>query len=128
VTILIPGGEDVRPLQIVGADAVTDLAHLPGRDEPPPMAIAVSAGVYAGDPRVQAWFGSTPTAEVMMWGTVPSNLRYGSSMSCHRLSRAARGFKAYAFAAASVRDRVMPTESFQTLRREISGCVLLDRR
>ncbi len=107
VTVLISGGEDVRPLQILGAN-VLELERSLGSPShgPMPHAIAVAADLFEADARVRCGVLDAlehGTAEVTVWGdSCPLELdaRIGSVQ--HRLSVAARAFKAQALAAAAV--------------------------
>ncbi|GAC68174.1 hypothetical protein [Gordonia soli] len=105
VTVLLPGGEDVRPLHILGAGAETlDLyGHglLCGVRQP--QAIAASADLCSRNPWVATVLAnalSTGDAEITLWGDHwPSNLDDSREPVSHRLSVAARAFKAQALAA-----------------------------
>lgn len=117
VTVLLRGTDDVRPLEILGAtvldlDAVLD--DWAGR--PHPQTVAVDADLFALDDRVR-WGvlraleqGAT---EVTLWGEhLPSELDSSVGAVEHRLSGAARAFKAQALAAAGVAGTVAQSETF----------------
>ena len=120
VTVLVDGNDNSRPLQILGVQT-GDLedALRAGQDGPRPDALAVAAEVYGSDERVRhgvqmALAGGN--TEVTMWGRVwPSELTRSVGDVEHRLSVAARAFKAQALAAASApQDRVGDIEAFRT--------------
>jgi hypothetical protein len=106
VTILIAGDEDVRPLEILGAE-VRDLESVLAswEDRPHPQTVAVAGELFAVDARVRAHVlnaldqGAT---EVTLWGdSLPAELNESVDSVQHRLSAAARAFKAQALAAAN---------------------------
>ncbi|ABM14980.1 MULTISPECIES: hypothetical protein [Mycolicibacterium] len=105
VTVLVGADEDVRPLEILGA-ATLDLESVLAAWEqrPHPQTVAVAAGLFGRDERVRRGVlgaleqGGT---EVTLWGgPVPSELGGSVDPVQHRLSAAARAFKAAALAAA----------------------------
>jgi hypothetical protein len=107
VTVLISGSEDVRPLQILGANTLELERSLGSQAHGPmPHAIAVSASLFEADTRVRCGVLDAlenGTAEVTVWGDscpVELDARIGSVQ--HQLSVAARAFKAQALAAAAV--------------------------
>jgi hypothetical protein len=113
-TVLATDHADPRPLHILGAGA-GDLEW--ALDAPAwgqrPDAIAVDADLYGSDPRVgrlvrDALAGGV--ADVRMWGAG------GGRPVQHRLSAAARAFKAQALAAAAAADPAGPTEAFRSGR------------
>jgi hypothetical protein len=108
VTVLVADNSDDRPLQILGAETadletalVSGLAGLTG---PRPHALAVAADLYERDARVRQGVRhalESGQTEVTLWGdTWPAELDRVDSVE-HRLSVAARAFKAQALAAAS---------------------------
>ncbi|MET0900465.1 MAG: hypothetical protein ABWY45_21335 [Mycobacterium sp.] len=119
VTVLVDGsGYDPLPLQILGAE-VMDLEEAVSTDaRPRPDALAVAADVYGRDSRVEQGVrralesGST---EVTLWGQAwPAELDSTGSVE-HRLSVAARAFKARALAAAALSvDSVGAVEVFRS--------------
>jgi hypothetical protein len=120
VTILIDGDEDVRPLEILGAE-VRDLESVLAswQERPHPQTIAVAADLFASDGRVHGHVvkaldqGAT---EVTLWGDrLPAELNSSVDSVQHKLSAAARAFKAQALAAASDSDvaGVGGTETFR---------------
>jgi hypothetical protein len=120
VTVLIGGDEDVRPLEILGAE-VRDLEPVLAswEERPHPQTVAVAADLFDSDPRVHQHVlnaleqGAT---EVTLWGErLPAELDSSVDSVQHRLSAAARAFKAQALAAASDSDAVAVggTETFR---------------
>lgn len=118
-TVLIADQPDSLPLRILGA-STTDLESAltsPPRG-PRPQSIAVEAGLYGSDGRVrqivrEALDGGV--TEVMIWGDLcPADLDGASGSVQHRLSAAARAFKAQALAAAAAPvDSIPVTETFR---------------
>lgn len=105
VTVFTADHADARPLRILGAHAVDlDAALASPIRTPKPRALAVDADLYASDPRVrkrvlEALDGGL--SEVRIWGDqCPKDLGDLVSSVQHRLSVAARAFKAQALAAA----------------------------
>lgn len=120
VTILIDDDEDVRPLEILGAE-VGDLESVLAswQERPHPQTIAVAADLFASDTRVHGHVlnaldqGAT---EVTLWGErLPAELNSSVDSVQHKLSAAARAFKAQALAAAGDSDvaGVGGTETFR---------------
>jgi len=120
VTVLVAEHSDDRPLQILGVEAL-DLEHglaSWGR-RARPQSLAVATDLFDRDSRVRLGVlkaldhGAT---EVTLWGTKwPAELDETVESVQHRLSAAARAFKAQALAAAAVRDvAVEPTETFRS--------------
>jgi len=106
VTVLIGTDEDVRPLEILGAD-VRDLETVleSWEDRPHPQTVAVAADLFESDARVHQHVlnaleqGAT---EVTLWGErLPAELDDDVDSVEHHLSSAARAFKAQALAAVS---------------------------
>jgi hypothetical protein len=106
VTVLTPDRADARPLRILGARSADLEAALacPVRG-PYPQAIAVGADLYAADRRVRALVHRALAAghvEVRLWGEwCPADLAPAVVPEPHRLSVAARAFKAQALGAAA---------------------------
>jgi hypothetical protein len=111
-TVLTTDHADPRPLRILGAGAL-DLERALGTPAwgLRPDAIAVDADLYGSDPRVGRLVRDAladGVADVRMWGAG------GGCLVQHRLSVAARAFKAQALAAASAAGAAEPTEAFQS--------------
>ena len=105
VTVLIGADEDVRPLEILGAE-VRDLETVleSWEDRPHPQTVAVAADLFDSDARVHQHVlnaleqGAT---EVTLWGErLPAELDESVDSVEHHLSAAARAFKMQALAAA----------------------------
>ncbi|WP_433152831.1 hypothetical protein ACQPZ8_18820 [Actinomadura nitritigenes] len=122
VTVLTADHADPRPLRILGARPADLHCALssPVRG-PRPRAIAVCGGLYASDPRVRRMVARArdELVEITLWdGTGPVEEPAGSAGEGewlpHRLSVAARAFKAQAMAAAAVpADAAGTTEFFR---------------
>jgi hypothetical protein len=119
VTVLIGSDEDVRPLEILGAE-VRDLESVleAWEERPHPQTVAVAADLFDRDTRVRQGVlealeqGAT---EVTLWGeSLPAELDESVDSVQHRLSAAARAFKAQALAAANSPDAAVDsTETFR---------------
>nr|WP_228768628.1 hypothetical protein [Mycolicibacterium malmesburyense]CRL66775.1 hypothetical protein CPGR_00119 [Mycolicibacterium malmesburyense] len=112
---------DVRPLTILGANAAGQGAQTRLRDMPRDGALAVSAALLRDDPRVRALVFDLVRrgAEVTAWGDDwPVELGGRIDASEHRLSVAARAFKAHALAAADMASGVGTTETLFDLSVE----------
>ncbi|WP_109470805.1 hypothetical protein [Mycolicibacter sinensis] len=106
VTVMILDKEDTRPLQILGA-RVLNLASVLKQWEqwPHPQTIAVCAEMFDGHAQVRQGVLDAlehSSTEVTLWGTVPAELHSDVDARQHRLSAAARAFKAQALRAAGV--------------------------
>ncbi|HEU5026035.1 MAG TPA: hypothetical protein VFV01_14040, partial [Spirillospora sp.] len=110
VTVLTADHADPRPLRILGARPADLHCALssPVRG-PRPRAIAVCGGLYGSDPRVRRMVARArdESVEITLWdGTGPVEEAAGRAGEGewlpHRLSVAARAFKAQAMAAAAV--------------------------
>lgn len=106
VTVMIDDAEDTRPLQILGA-RVLDLDSVLTEWEhwPHPQTIAVCAQMFDGHARVRQGVIDAlehSSTEVTLWGDVPAELDSDVDARQHRLSAAARAFKAQALRAAGV--------------------------
>ena len=118
VTVLVDSDEDVRPLEILGAEAAnleSVLACWEGR--PHPQTVAVAADLFDRDDRVrQGVLGALAqgATEVTLWGSrLPSELDSSVDSVEHRLSAAAQAFKAQALAAVgAATEPVQQTETF----------------
>lgn len=105
VNVLVNSDEDVRPLEVLGAE-VLDLESVLAswEDRPHPQTVAVAADLFDRDERVRRGVlgaleqGAT---EVTLWGdALPTELDSSVASVEHRLSAAARAFKAQALAVA----------------------------
>lgn len=120
VNVLVPHPEDIRPLSILGAQTVDyESVIAAGDDQPHPQALAVAADLIERDARVREGVRRAldhGMTEVALWGdTQPETLGRGVDSVQHRLSAAARVFKAQALAAAEVADlAVDPIETFRS--------------
>jgi hypothetical protein len=119
VTVLIADDEDVRPLEILGAD-VRDLESVleSWEDRPHPQTVAVAGDLFAVDDRVREHVMNAldqGATEVTLWGeSLPAELDESVDSVQHRLSAAARAFKAQALAAANEAEGdVGHTETFR---------------
>ena len=107
VTVLIADNADVRPLEILGA-VPRDLESVleSWAERPHPQTVAVSADLFSRDERVRRGVvgaldqGAT---EVTLWGEpLPAELDSSVDSVVHRLSAAARAFKAQALSGGGV--------------------------
>lgn len=104
VTVLVGSDEDVRPLEILGADVLSLETVLESWEQRPhPQTVCVAADLFDRDDRVRRGVlgaleqGAT---EVALWGApLPAELDSSVDSVEHRLSAAARAFKAQALAA-----------------------------
>jgi hypothetical protein len=113
--VFLADGSDSRPLRILGAYPADLASSVRGIR---PQAIAVEAELYAADPRVRRIVRDAldeGVAEVKLWGSWwPDDLDGGLAVQ-HRLSVAARAFKAQAMAAAAVPgESIAGTETFRS--------------
>lgn len=122
VTVLVADHPDERPLRILGAE-ILDLEYALATvgHRPPPQTLAVAADLFDCDSRVREGVlhaldqGAT---EVTLWGqTWPAELNDSVGLVQHRLSAAARAFKARAFAAAGLSP--VSIESVETFRSRV---------
>jgi hypothetical protein len=118
VTALVYDHDDDRALRIVGAttfDLETGLTSELHSVEPD--ALAVAAELYRRDARVRQGVLETIAqgmTNVLMWGqSWPTEFEGLMCPAQHRLSIAARAFKARALAAAGCPDVVGPSETFR---------------
>jgi hypothetical protein len=120
VTVVTVDDGDPRPLDILGVRARTFdavfAAPVLGRCL---QAIALRADLYHGDERVRRLVlaaAESGRAEIRLWGEVwPADLDGSGDPVSHRLSLAARAFKAQALAAADLRGA--PTAETEAFRR-----------
>jgi hypothetical protein len=120
---------DARPLQVLGArmiDLEDALAAVESR--PRPQALAAAADLFGCDPRVRQGVLRAldhGVTEVTLWGeTWPAELDESVGLVQHRLSMAARRFKAQALAAA-LNARGVPDGSIgdvETFRSGLLAC------
>ncbi|MDT5079202.1 MAG: hypothetical protein QOJ80_3839 [Mycobacterium sp.] len=120
VTVLISADEDIRPLEILGVETYDlEAALAEGVDRPHPQTVAVAADLFASDERVRRGvLGALDSGvtEVTLWGEHwPEELDSTIGSVHHRLSGAARAFKAQALAATADPDAgiVGDTETFR---------------
>jgi hypothetical protein len=120
VTALISDHDDDRPLRIVGAttfDLETALTSEVHTVEPDVLLVA--ADLYQSDARVRHGVLDTIAlgmTNVLMWGQAwPTELDGLMSPAQHRLSVAARAFKAQALTAAGCPCAAGPSETFRGL-------------
>ena len=104
VTVLVGADQDVHPIHIVGADTLAlETALAIWAERPHPHTLAVSTDLFASDARIRRGVLQAldnGTTEVTLWGEKwPAEL--DSTVDCveHRLSAAARAFKAQALGA-----------------------------
>ena len=118
VGVLVPDHEDCRPLRILGARPID-----PASAEPVPAsgrwpdALAVDAGLFATNARTRelVWDAIAGGSKVRLWdNSAPPESPLATEAIHHRLSHAARAFKAQALAAADEPDIVVEViESFR---------------
>ena len=111
VTVLVGSDEDMRPLQILGARTLELESVLEAwQDRPHPQTVAVAAEMFERDPRVLVHVRTALEqggTEVTLWGErLPAELNDSVDSVEHRLSAAAKAFKAKALAAADVSGTV----------------------
>lgn len=119
VTVAVADPEDVRPIRILGATTVDLESALSSPRGPIPESIAMSVDLYEKDSRIREGMldalegGLTRFA---LWGeNLPSGIDREFGPLQHRLSVAARAFKAHALAAASApSDALGATETFRS--------------
>jgi hypothetical protein len=107
VTVLVADHPDERPLRILGVEIVDlEYALATAGDRPAPQTLAAAADLFGRDSRVRQGVvqaldqGAT---EVTLWGEKwPAELDDSVGLVEHRLSAAARAFKAQALAAAAM--------------------------
>ena len=118
VRVLVSAGHDDRALQILGADgADLESALATGPDGQRPHALAVAADLYGCDARIREGVRQaldSGQTEVTMWGeNWPADLDRSVGSVEHRLSVAARAFKAQALAAV-LESPLSPAEAMAT--------------
>jgi hypothetical protein len=124
VTVYTGDPVDSRPLRILGTTAASLENWLAAAVRGPvPHAIAVRADLYDSDARVREFVlaaAGEGTADLWLWGDgYPPDLDNAADPVRHRLSSAARAFKAQALAAAAapVTDDVAEVFRAGTTRR-----------
>jgi hypothetical protein len=120
VTVLVRNDEDVRPLEILGAEVRALESVLESwEDRPHPQTIAVAADLFERDDRLRQGVLSAleqGATAVTLWGErLPAELDSSVDSVQHQLSAAAQAFKAQALAAANDSDvaAVGDTETFR---------------
>jgi hypothetical protein len=103
--VILNDRNDIRPLQIIGADC-TDLQSMLGiPQQPQPAAIATSIQLYRSDPRICARVDAaidSQSTEVLLWGDTNSIGPKPQMIAvAHRISQAAAKFKTHALTAAA---------------------------
>jgi hypothetical protein len=107
VLVLTADHGDPRPLHILGAHPIDLECALssPVQESWPPQALAVGADLCASDVRVRRIVLKAldeGTVDIRLWGDgATADLQDGAGPVLHRLSSAARAFKAQALAAAA---------------------------
>jgi hypothetical protein len=106
VTVLIGNQDDVRPLEILGAETLDlDSVLADWEDRPHPQTVAVAADLFDRDSRVLQHVRNAldqGATEVTLWGEcLPAELDHSVDSVQHNLSAAARAFKARALSAAN---------------------------
>ena len=122
VVVFVPGPVDAGPLRILGADVRSlDSAVALVGVVPAPNVIAVSAELVAKDRAVKQIVCQAlkdAHTELVVWGeSLPLSVRGNFGPVEHRLSLAARAFKAHALLAAGAEATVGPTEAFREAMR-----------
>lgn len=123
INLHIDGSWDARPLRILGIDVHPLHETLaPPTTWPPGHSIAVAADVFTTDARVRknaAGALERGLTEVTVWGdTWPPEFNRRAEAVQHRLSAAARAFKAQALTAAALPSgSIALTETFRSSRR-----------
>lgn len=104
VTVLVGGHDDLRPIHVLGADTLNlESALAMWAHRPRPHTLAVSMDLVASDSRIRRGVLEAldhGTTEVTLWGeNWPAELNRTIGCVEHRLSAAARAFKAQALGA-----------------------------
>jgi hypothetical protein len=124
VTVATAEAGDPRPLDILGVTARDfDEVFAAPILGPRLQAIVLRADLYRDDERVRRLVlaaAESGRAEIRLWGSVwPADFDGSGDPVSHRLSLAARAFKAQALAAADLRDA--PLAETEVFRRASSG-------
>ncbi|HME49510.1 hypothetical protein [Mycobacterium sp.] len=122
VNVLVPGDCDARPLQILGAATLRFDSVFASIGKGPwtqTLAVAVHAFTRDGCVRDLVVAALDRGAEVTLWGDAwPAELDHRVDDVQHRLTAAARTFKAHALAAAALAQHpVHPTERYRSRAR-----------
>ena len=126
VTVFTADHAEVRPLRILGTQTLSlDCAFAPRGDRPRPQALAVAGDLFASDlgarRRVLKALDHMST-EVTLWGeTRSAELAESTDSVQHRLSAAARVFKARALAAAAAPNASVGFD--ETFRSRLIACL-----
>ena len=120
VTVITAEADDQRPLDILGVRARSfDSVFAAPVLGPCLQSIALRTDLYHDDERVRRLVHAAAEAgraEIRLWGDVwPEEFDGSGDRVSHRLSLAARAFKAQALAAADLRDA--PTAETEVFRR-----------
>jgi hypothetical protein len=107
VSVALSEPHDLRPLQILGVTTlVTDQRFAAINDGGTTASIAVTPGIFENDDHIRGVVLHAldqPAIEVTFWGpSIPSDFQDQLARRQHRLSGAARAFKAHALAAAAI--------------------------
>lgn len=123
VNVLFPQRCDIRPLQILGAQA----GDLESQFASTSVGLAVSAGIFASNAGIREQVLEAldrPMTEVMLWDDGwPLAIGHRTTTVQHVLSGAAHAFKRHALTAAGISAPVGPTE---TLRSDMKACLPVD--
>jgi hypothetical protein len=103
--VILNDRNDIRPLQIIGADCTDLQSTLDIPQQPQPAAIATSIQLYRSDPRICARIDAaidSQSTEVLLWGDTNSiGTKPHMIAVAHRISKAAATFKTHALTAAA---------------------------
>ena len=103
--VILNDRNDIRPLQIIGADCTDLQSMLDIPQQPQPAAIATSIQLYRSDPRICARVDAaidSQSTEVLLWGDTNSIGPKPQMIAvAHRISQAAAKFKTHALTAAA---------------------------
>lgn len=113
--------KDDRTLRILGIQSRIQYARFDSSDWPDLLLIGADA--YSADPDVRRIYKAAlrrQHTEVAMWGGAwPDELEPGIGAVEHRLSIAARAFKAHAMASAGLDRSIDPAEPFLSVKRRL---------
>jgi hypothetical protein len=126
VTVLVDGREDLRPIQILGADTLDlETALVTWPERPRPHALAVSMDLIGMDSRIRTDVQDAldrGTTEVTLWGDRwPTDLDRTVDTVEHRLSAAARAFKSQALAALEL--PALAVGAAETFHSGVTNCL-----
>jgi hypothetical protein len=103
--VILNDRNDIRPLQIIGADCTDLQSTLDIPEQPQAAAIATSIQLYRSDPRICARVDAaidSQSTEVLLWGDTNSiDPKPQMIAVAHRISQAAATFKTHALTAAA---------------------------